>query len=81
MAAACDVGGVREALCPDQPGAGLLLPPDPTVDEAARSLDGWLPGALAEGRRTRQAFIERTFGLAALASSVDKIYRDECGRE
>ena len=76
--AACDVGGVTEALCPTRPGAGLLLPSDPTEKEAAGLLRGWLPLALAGGKEARREFVEGRFGMAALSKQITQIYLGTC---
>ena len=72
--AACDVGGVREALCQCSPNGGLLLPTDPSPQDAAMLLNDWLPGAIGLDDQVRQDFIERKFSMSSLADRITHIY-------
>ncbi|SOC05588.1 glycosyltransferase [Rhodobacter maris] len=70
--AACDVGGVREAMH----DSGLLLPADPAPEAAAAALAAWLPAALTTDPARRVAFAQRRFGRTALATRAMALY---CG--
>jgi len=70
--AACDVGGVREALHE----SALLLDAVVTPEAAARQIADWLPGALAADPVPRAAFVHRNFGRHALAAQAVALY---CG--
>lgn len=73
--AACDVGGVNEALCQTPASSGLLLPSDPNAQTAARLLNDWLSDAINASEETRQDFIEKRFGLAALGQAAKHLYQ------
>ncbi|MEO8243314.1 MAG: glycosyltransferase [bacterium] len=72
--AACDVGGVNEALMQVGPGAGLLLPVEIDPAEAAEKIAAWLPAALEAAPDHRRRHVERTFGTAALARRALALY-------
>ena len=72
--AACDVGGVKEALMQDGPAAGLLLPVDIDPVEAAERIAAWLPAALEASPDQRRRHVERTFSTAALARRTLALY-------
>ncbi|SMY10359.1 glycosyltransferase [Flavimaricola marinus] len=72
--AACNVGGVAEALCQEHPSSGLLLPSDPSARQAAFMLNEWLPEAVNGAADVRQNFVENRFGMAALASATRGLY-------
>lgn len=73
--AACDVGGVREAVSPDGPGAGLILPREVTPEDAASALAEWLPNALAAPIDARLAFVRDRYSLDAFAKRATALYR------
>ena len=79
--AACDVGGVREALCQKTPSSGLLLPSDPNAREAAALLNDWLPEAMNSAEKVRQDFIEDHFGMTALANATQRLYQGNGWRD
>ena len=72
--AACDVGGVKEALMQDGPAAGLLLPVEIDPVEAAERIAAWLPAALEASPDQRRRHVERTFSTAALARRTLALY-------
>ena len=72
--AACDVGGVNEALMQNGPAAGLLLPVEIDPAEAAERIAAWLPAALQASPDQRRRHVERTFGTAALARRTLALY-------
>lgn len=72
--AACDVGGVGEAVWTAQPGPALILPADVTPEDAAQELHQWLPGSLEAGAAERQAFIEGRYGMSAYGRLIDAIH-------
>ncbi|ARE41236.1 putative glycosyltransferase [Rhodovulum sp. P5] len=73
--AACDVGGVGEAMLRRGPAAGLLMAPDIAPGDAADSLAEWLDGALAADPAPRVRFAHKGFGRAALAGAALALYR------
>ncbi|MEM1267453.1 MAG: hypothetical protein AAGI50_15695, partial [Pseudomonadota bacterium] len=79
--AACDVGGVSDALAPEGLGAGLLLPEEIGPDEAAERIGAWWP----ETRRTgagaaRRRAVEARFSLDALSASIKTLYGGHRGQ-
>jgi glycosyltransferase involved in cell wall biosynthesis len=72
--AACDVGGVDEALMQDGPAAGLLLPVEIGPAEAADRIAGWLPAVLQAPPDQRRSHVERTYGTVALAQRTLALY-------
>ncbi|MEM0946192.1 MAG: glycosyltransferase [Pseudomonadota bacterium] len=73
--AACDVGGVRDAICPDWPGSGLVLPEDISPTDAAEQIADWLPQTRdPKAPIARRAFIDERYGLDALKTAVQSVY-------
>ncbi len=72
--AACDVGGVNQALMQVGPGAGLLLPVEIDPAEAAEKIAAWLPTALKAAPEPRRRHVESSFGTAALARRTLALY-------
>jgi glycosyltransferase involved in cell wall biosynthesis/tetratricopeptide (TPR) repeat protein len=73
--AACDVGGVRDTVHTDGAGAGLILAPEITPEEAAATLVEWLPGALVAPMEDRVAFVRSRYSLEAFADRAGALYR------
>lgn len=73
--AACDVGGVREAVKRGGKGAGLILDADVTAEEAAAQIAAWLPAARSAPPFLIQRHISDTFGPALLAQRTMALYR------
>jgi glycosyltransferase involved in cell wall biosynthesis len=72
--AACDVGGVSEALLQRGPGAGLLLDRDISAEGAADQIAPWLALALTGSPGARRAFVARSFAPEAIAASALSLY-------
>jgi glycosyltransferase involved in cell wall biosynthesis len=73
--AACDVGGVREAICPDGPGQGLILAENILPEDAAAKLAHWLPNtAHPEAPKARRDFVLGKYGNDALMNTVRRLY-------
>lgn len=72
--AACDVGGVRDALHRRGPDAGLLMRADIRAEDAADALAAWLPGAISAPREGRVAFIRERYSMTALAQLALDLY-------
>lgn len=75
--AACDVGGVSEALHQEGKGRGLLLPAEVDPIEAAKAVLEWLPDAVEADPEDRLAFVRRSFGSAAFAARAMQLYSGE----
>ncbi|CUH82684.1 glycosyltransferase [Tropicibacter naphthalenivorans] len=73
-AAACDVGGVAEALMPQGPAAGLLLPPSPSPEDAAQRIAEWLPQALEAPRHLRADYVRARFSPETLGQRTLTLY-------
>lgn len=73
--AACDVGGVREAVKRGGKGAGLILDADVTAEAAAAQIAAWLPEARSAPPFLIQRHISDTFGPALLAQRTMALYR------
>lgn len=74
--AACDVGGVREALHRDGTGGGLILEQDISPETAAAEIRNWLPQAASAPVDDRVAYVDKHYGMTRLASRVEAFY---CG--
>ena len=74
--AACDVGGVREALHRDGAGQGLLMDAQVAPRDAARQIADWLPQAIAAPVDDRIAFVQNRYGMARIATRAEAFY---CG--
>ncbi|MES2845809.1 MAG: glycosyltransferase [Pseudomonadota bacterium] len=72
--AACDVGGVRDAMLRDGMAGGLLMDADVTAIAAAQALATWIPGAVAADPATRRQFVETRYGMGALGRAVIDVY-------
>ncbi|WP_282092540.1 glycosyltransferase [Epibacterium ulvae] len=75
--AACDVGGVREALQRRGAAGALLLPADIIADKAATEIAHWLPRARAAKIDPRVGFIRKNFSQTAVTDPLIQIY---CGQ-
>jgi glycosyltransferase involved in cell wall biosynthesis len=75
--AACDVGGVMEAVKLNGKGAGLVLPADVTPEAAAEDIKKWLPTALSAPPYLIRRHIEGQFAPSLLASRTLCAYRGE----
>lgn len=73
--AACDVGGVRDAVVQRGEARGLILAADVDPAEAAAQIDAWLPGALAAPRESRRRFIEDDYSFDTLGRRALQYYK------
>jgi len=74
--AACDVGGVTEAVWADGPGEALVLNPDINARAAAQRIHAWLPDGLQHGRTQRQDFVEARYGMASYCKMIRTIHEE-----
>ena len=78
---ACDVGGVKEAIYNDGPGAGLLLKEDTSPQAAAIAISKWLNDAVDTNHIERKKYVERYFSLDALSKQINEIYFSEVSNQ
>ena len=72
--AACEVGGVREAVKPKGKGAGLLLAADIGATEAAGQIARWLPTAIGAPAYLLRRYVEKGFDPKELARRCLNLY-------
>lgn len=72
--AACNVGGVAEALHQGGPSGGLLLAPEITAAQAAEAIARWVPAAVAADRTARERFVLDRYSMSALANRLLDLY-------
>lgn len=75
--AACDVGGVREAVHVGPVGGGLILHADTTAAQAAQDLAQWIIGVRGQGAAQRRDFVASRYGLDALGKKVVALYHSQ----
>lgn len=75
--AACDVGGVKDAMLSSGKSHGLLLPEDVTFRSAAETLAQWLPKALMADPAARRTFVQERFSTEQLGQTVLSWYGQE----
>jgi glycosyltransferase involved in cell wall biosynthesis len=75
--AACDVGGVREAVYVGPVGGGLILHADTTAAQAAQELAQWIIGVRGHGAAQRRDFVASRYGLDALGKKVVSLYQGQ----
>ncbi|MFY0666056.1 MAG: glycosyltransferase [Natronospirillum sp.] len=78
--AACDVGGVRDAMLGSGKAHGLLLPADVTALSASETIARWLPKALEAKADARRAFVAQQFSTERLGKSVLDWYGQEAAQ-
>ncbi|MDC0739509.1 glycosyltransferase [Cognatishimia sp. SS12] len=72
--AACDVGGVREAVQTRGDASALVMDADISATEAADALAAWLPAARAADPQPRHGFVRTHFAPETLAQACLKAY-------
>lgn len=72
--AACNVGGVQDAMLRQGKAKGLLLDAETEPEAAAAQIAKWLPGALAAPVEPRIQFVEQNFGTRKLAQTAILAY-------
>ena len=77
--AACDVGGVKEAVKLGGKGAGLILPADVSAQDAAKQIAAWLPDALKAPANLIQRHIASQYDPKLLAQRTMANYRGQHG--
>ena len=72
--AACDVGGVRDALLSSGSSAGLILDAETSPRNAARAVSAWLMPALMADPEPRRHFVGSKYGTDKLAQQTLHLY-------